>query len=167
MRTAAGDPVTAEWLEQQYVQRGRTTIDIAQELETTSAQVSQMMKRHGISARALFAPSSQLLGLDVELSTAMRAVTKSHNHVERLRHLVQLPGHLHIGAAAKSMGLTHTAISYQLNSIEKALGFTLVGRFSRPLVATPAGREFFAEAVRLLELLDQKRAVAERAKTSG
>ena len=154
LRSADGDLVTAQWLEREYVRRGRTTIDIGEEIGCHSAQVSTLLKRYGIPPRKLFAASSALLGLEVPLSPAMRAVTKSHNHVQRLRHLVQLPGHLHINAAAAAMGVSDTSVRYQLGRIEEIIGFELIERSARPLVVTPRGLVFLAEAERLLALLD-------------
>lgn len=126
MLTADGEPVSAEWLERQYVRRGRTTLDIAAELACDSGQVSDLLKRYGIPARGLFAASSPLLALEVALSPAMRSVTTIHNQVARLRNIVRLPGHRNIKVAAEAMGLNDTSIRYQLKRIEQTVGFAII-----------------------------------------
>ncbi|MFJ7246347.1 TniQ family protein [Kitasatospora sp. NPDC098652] len=153
MLTAEGAPVTAEWLRREYVDRGRDTPDIASELGCHNAMVSHMMKRFGIPARPLFATANRFARLQVPLSPAMTAIVAMRNHVQRMRHLIQLPGHHDLATASRAMDVPYKSLRYQLNAVEEAAGFRIVERV-HPLMPTVQGREFLAEARRLLHLLD-------------
>jgi sugar diacid utilization regulator len=48
-----------------------------------------------------------------------------------LRHLIQLPGHHNINAAAVALGTKWNTLNYQLRRIEDVAGFTVIER-SRP-----------------------------------
>ena len=53
-------------------------------------------------------------------------------------------------AAAKSLGLTQSAVSQSIASLEAALGTTLIDRSVRPLQLTPSGMVLFEKAQHLL-----------------
>lgn len=148
-----GTVVTAEWLEREYLQLGRTTKELAEELDCHNAYVSLLLKRHGIPTRPLFAVCSPFVRLNVTLSPAMQSVTRLRNHVYRLRYIVRLPGHHDIAAACRSLGIASSSIRYQLPMVEEAAGFTIIAR-TKPLTVTPEGQIFISEATRLLTLLD-------------
>uniref|UniRef100_A0AAU2VC43 TniQ family protein n=1 Tax=Streptomyces sp. NBC_00003 TaxID=2903608 RepID=A0AAU2VC43_9ACTN len=153
LTAADGTLVTPAWLKTAYHDHGRTTIDIADELDCHNAYISHLLKRYGIPARPLFKPApSPFARLGVDLSPAMKAVAQTRNHVARLRDIIRLPGHEHIAAAVQHLGLAPSSIRYQLDQIEKTTGFTIITR--SPLIPTPQGQPFLDEATRLLKLLD-------------
>nr|BEK65015.1 TniQ family protein [Kitasatospora purpeofusca] len=153
MLTAQGSPVTAEWLRREYVELGRDTPDIALELGCHTAQVSHLMKRFGIPARALFATTNRFARLQIPLSPAMSAVSTMRNHIQRMRIILQLPGHHDLAAAIRALNVPDSSLRYQLNAIEEAVGFRIIERI-HPLTPTVQGQEFLAEAQRLIRLLD-------------
>ncbi|MFD7296752.1 hypothetical protein ACFV9W_25970 [Streptomyces sp. NPDC059897] len=145
--------MTDEWLRHQYVDRHRTTKEIAEELRCHNAYVSHLLKRANIPTQPLFAVYSPFARLDVPLSPAMEAVTRLRNHVARLRNILLLPGHHDIADACRSQGLADSSAYYQLNRMEEAVGFTIIDRVD-PLTVTPEGGELLTEAQKLLTLLD-------------
>ncbi|MEU5690117.1 hypothetical protein [Streptomyces venezuelae] len=91
--------------------------------------------------------------LGTTLSPAMHAVSRRKNCVPRLRHILQLPGHRNLQAAAVALNTQWNTLNYQLKRNEEAAGFTVIER-SRPLASTDRGHLFLAEAEALLALLD-------------
>ncbi|WP_420847202.1 LysR family transcriptional regulator [Nonomuraea basaltis] len=70
----------------------------------------------------------------------------------RLRHLINMPGHRNLSAAASALGVAPGTLSYQLASIERTIGFAIINR-AQPLAPTEAGHAFLSEARHLLRLL--------------
>ncbi|MFE1880145.1 TniQ family protein [Streptomyces diastatochromogenes] len=154
LRAADGTVVTADWLEREYVQLGRTTTELAEELDCHNAFVSHLLKRHGIPTRPLFGVASPFVRLGVPLSPAMQSVTKLRSHVKGLRNIIRLPGHHDIAAACRALGVVSKTVRYQLAKVEEAAGFTIIER-TRPLSMTSQGKPFLSEGRRLLILLDR------------
>lgn len=63
-----------------------------------------------------------------------------------------------ISTAAKRLGVSVSAVSQQLTSLEAALGVDVLDRSSRPIALTPAGRLFRARAEAILNEAEQARA---------
>lgn len=145
--------VPRDWLTQQYLTRGRSTPDIARELGLRKGAITKLLRAYGIPRHPPGTWSNPFAPLDLRLSSAMQAVSRTSNSLERLRHIIQIPGHHNLSAAAATAGLTPGSLSYQLSRIEEAAGFTLIAR-THPLTATEAGHAFLAEAQQLLELLN-------------
>ncbi|PTT35258.1 LysR family transcriptional regulator, partial [Stenotrophomonas sp. HMWF022] len=57
-------------------------------------------------------------------------------------------------AAAERLGTTHSAMSRQLRQLEEHLQVRLLDRNSRRLSLTEAGRDYYREAVALLDRLE-------------
>ncbi len=72
-------------------------------------------------------------------------------------------------AAAERLGTTHSAMSRQLRQLEEQLQVRLLDRNSRRLSLTEAGRDYYREAVALLDRLEaaDDRARAGQAEPSG
>lgn len=68
-------------------------------------------------------------------------------HLQTLNMLRQTGS---LGAAARRLHLTQSAISHQLKALERYLGMPLVLRTARPLAFTPAGRRLLALAEQVL-----------------
>ncbi|MFE9806809.1 TniQ family protein [Streptomyces sp. NPDC005548] len=155
LRAADGTLVTEDWLRRHYTELGRTTKEIANEIDCHNAYVSQLLRQAGIPTRPLFAVCSPFVRLGVKMSPAMIAVSELRNHAQRLRNIVRLPGHHDIAAACRALGIPSSSIRYQLVQVENAAGFAIITP-TKPLDATPDGATFIAEAKRLLALLDQR-----------
>ncbi|MET8337815.1 TniQ family protein [Streptosporangium canum] len=141
------------WLQEQYLIRGRSTPDIARELGTGKNQIMRLLRHYGIPKHPTGKYSNPFAPLDIPLSPAMRTVSRTKNCLPRLRHLVGVPGHNNLSAAATALGTKPGNLSCQITSIERAAGFTIIER-TRPLTPTEAGHAFLSEARHLLELLD-------------
>lgn len=72
-----------------------------------------------------------------------------------------------ISAAARRLGVSASAISQQLSSLEAALSTVLLDRSARPLLLTPAGAMFRRHAQTILNAEAEARAELGRADLSG
>jgi hypothetical protein len=149
--------ITREWLHEQYTGRGRSAPGIARELGLPKNTVIGLLSRHGISKPAGTRASSPFAQLDVQLTPAMLAVSRSRNSLQRLRHVAAMPGQPSIGSAARHLSISRGTLGGQLRAMERTAGFRIIDRTS-PLRATGEGATFLAEARRLLAELDQARA---------
>ncbi|MFE3144998.1 TniQ family protein [Streptomyces scopuliridis] len=146
--------IDRDWLETEYHIKGRSAPDIARELGLHKNPVIKLIRKYGIPRNpGLHANAFASLG--IRLSTPMTAISRTRNCVQRLRHLIQLPGHPHVAAASRALGLRDAVLRYQLNSIEKTAGFSVIARRTSPITATTRGHKLLAEAEHLLELLDR------------
>jgi DNA-binding transcriptional LysR family regulator len=70
----------------------------------------------------------------------------------RLELITQIPGHDSIAAAARALyGGRDGALQQMIAKIEKAAGFRIIDRSSKPLTPTDAGRELIREAHQILQ----------------
>ena len=83
--------------------------------------------------------------------------------VGRLRLLREIGTRGSIAAAARTLGLTASAVSQQLAVLERECGVSLVDRSPRGVVLTGPGRLLAARADEVLELLASARAELDRA----
>lgn len=91
------------------------------------------------------------------------------DHLTALRALRSIVEAGSFTAAAECMGTTHSAISRQLRQLEDHLDVRLLDRNSRRFALTEVGRQYYAEAVELLDRLEQadNRARAAQVQPSG
>ena len=82
--------------------------------------------------------------------------------VARLRVLREVGLRGTIAAAARSLGLTASAVSQQLSALEREAGTALVDRTPRGVVLTAAGRALAARAEEVVEVLAAARADLDR-----
>ncbi|MFJ2091689.1 LysR family transcriptional regulator [Streptomyces sp. NPDC087901] len=113
----------------------------------------RLMTKWGIPRHPANDFSNPFASIDVTLSPTMHAISRTKNCVQRLRHLIQLPGHHNINAAAVALGTKWSTLNYQLKHIKDLAGFTVIER-SRPLATTADGRTLLTEARTLLNMLD-------------
>ena len=96
---------------------------------------------------------------------AFRAVPPIVNttiDTQQLRIYVTLARTLNMSRAAEELRLTPSGVSHCLKTLEADLGCRLFNRSSRKFEISPAGREFLADAERILE---QMKTVREKIKT--
>lgn len=79
-----------------------------------------------------------------------------------LRALVEIIDAGSISAAGRRCGVPRATLSRQLAGLEESLGVRLLHRTTRALEPTPAGRELYARARRILEDLGAARAAVQR-----
>jgi DNA-binding transcriptional LysR family regulator len=77
--------------------------------------------------------------------------------LHRLRTFQALSETLHFRHAAERLGVTQSAVSQQIASLEKDLGATLFERIGRRVYLTPAGEVLVREAVKVLSTVSRAR----------
>ena len=86
--------------------------------------------------------------------------------LSQLRCFVAAAEELHFGRAAARLNMTQPPLSRQIQLLEHSLNVTLLSRSSRSVRLTPAGRNFLAEARRILRLAESA-AISTRRVASG
>ncbi len=76
---------------------------------------------------------------------------------QRLRSFQVLSETLHFRRAAERLGVTQSAVSQQIASLEKDLGAVLLERIGRRVFLTPAGEVLAREAVKVLSTVSRAR----------
>jgi DNA-binding transcriptional LysR family regulator len=83
--------------------------------------------------------------------------------LRQLGYFVTLAEQLHFSRAAASLDLSPSALSMQLQALERSLGVRLVNRTKRSVALTGAGELFLAEARAILAQVESAKSVARRA----
>src|SRR4051812_2582952 len=83
--------------------------------------------------------------------------------LRQLRYFVTLADELHFGRAAAREHIVQSALSQQLQRLERQLGVSLLERTTHHVKLTLAGRAFLPEARGLLAHAEQAAAIARRA----
>ena len=78
----------------------------------------------------------------------------SHPDLSALRTFVAVAATGSMTAAARSLGLTQSAVSQTIRHLEESFGVVLIERAQRPLRVTPAGRTLHREAGMLIDEAD-------------
>ncbi|MGU7783150.1 LysR substrate-binding domain-containing protein [Burkholderia sp. PU8-34] len=80
--------------------------------------------------------------------------------LKQLRYFVTLAEQLHFGAAAETLGIAPSALSMQIQALERELGVRLLNRTKRSVSLCAAGMLFLEEAKRTLSAAENARRVA-------
>lgn len=80
--------------------------------------------------------------------------------LRQLRYFVTLAEELHFGRAAAREHIVQSALSQQLQRLERELGVRLLERSTHHVALTPAGAAFLVEAREILARVDRARIVA-------
>jgi DNA-binding transcriptional LysR family regulator len=83
--------------------------------------------------------------------------------LRQLRYFVTLAEELHFGRAAAREHIVQSALSQQLQRLERELDVLLLDRTTHHVELTPAGRAFLIEARQILAHLDRAAVAAQRA----
>src|SRR5450631_3911441 len=89
-----------------------------------------------------------------------RAVRGMPLEFRQLRFFVTLAEELHFGRAAAREHIVQSALSQQLQRLERELGVRLLERSTHHVSLTPAGAVFLAEARQILARVDRAAAIA-------
>lgn len=87
--------------------------------------------------------------------------------LRQLRYFVTLAEELHFGRAAAREHIVQSALSQQLQRLERELGVRLIERSTHHVALTATGAAFLVEARQILAHLDRAVAVARKAAGSG
>jgi len=90
----------------------------------------------------------------------------SRLELRQLRYFVTLAEELHFGRAAGREHIAPSALTAQLQRLERALGVLLIDRSPRRIALTAAGARFLIEARQILEHVDRAALVAQGAAPS-
>ncbi|MBY0243554.1 MAG: LysR family transcriptional regulator [Burkholderiaceae bacterium] len=82
--------------------------------------------------------------------------------ISQLRCFVAVAEELHFGRAAERLNMTQPPLSRQIQLLEHSVGVVLLGRSSRVVKLTAAGKAFLPEAARILRLADEAGLLARR-----
>ncbi len=83
--------------------------------------------------------------------------------LRQLRYFVTLAEELHFGRAAAREHIVQSALSQQLQRLERELGVLLIERTTHHVRLSPAGSAFLIEARKILAHVDRAAVVAQRA----
>jgi DNA-binding transcriptional LysR family regulator len=83
--------------------------------------------------------------------------------LRQLRYFVTLAEELHFGRAAAREYIVQSALSQQLQRLEREVGVRLVERTTHHVSLTPAGTAFLDEVRQILAQVDRATVVARRA----
>ncbi|SNY24631.1 LysR family transcriptional regulator [Paractinoplanes atraurantiacus] len=87
--------------------------------------------------------------------------------LRQLRYFVTLAEELHFGRAAAREHIVQSALSHQVQRLERTLGVVLVVRNTRHIELTEAGARFLSEARQILSQVERATAVALGAADTG
>jgi DNA-binding transcriptional LysR family regulator len=87
-------------------------------------------------------------------------VAAARIELRQLRYFVSLAEELHFGRAAAREHIVQSALSQQVQRLERTLGVLLVHRTTRHIALTPAGARFLIEARQILEHVDRAAGLA-------
>src|SRR5688572_16465622 len=87
--------------------------------------------------------------------------------LRQLRYFVTLAEELHFGRAAAREHIVQSALSQQLQRLERELGVGVLERTTHHVRLTPAGSAFLVEARQILAHADRAAVAARRAAASG
>ena len=149
--------ITREWLHREYLLEQRDLTSLALERGVTLHHLTTITKNWGFPIRIASGRYNAIGHLDLPrpLSAAMRAVVMTPFALDRLRVITQIPGHETVAAAARAFyNGRSSALRQRMTAIEKAAGFTVIDRTSRPLAPTDQGQEFIHEAAEILSTAD-------------
>lgn len=76
-------------------------------------------------------------------------------NLRQLKTLVAVAENRSLSSAAQAVGLTHSAVSVQIKSLETELGISLLDRTRRPPVLTDTGHSLVDRAREMVTLLDE------------
>jgi len=76
-------------------------------------------------------------------------------NLNQLSYIIEVEKQKSFSIAAKKLNITQSAISQQIQKLEKEIGFQLFDRLSKPILPTPAGVSFLTKTKSVLLNIDQ------------
>ncbi|MER6076116.1 TniQ family protein [Streptomyces sp. NPDC001817] len=152
--------ITRAWLHHEYVEKRRNMAELARERGVSHYHLTTLARGWDLAIRSTEHRYNAIGHLDLPWtpSLAMQAVTASPTALHRLRTIVQIPGHTSLAAAARAIyDGRDGALRQRITKIEKAAGFQIIDRSTRPLAPTPRGHDFLREATEILRIADKIR----------
>ena len=80
--------------------------------------------------------------------------------ISQLEYFVSAAKHHSFTKAAKEYYTVQSSVSQQITALEDELGFSLFERTGKGLSLTPAGERYYADTIRVLNILEENKRVA-------
>jgi hypothetical protein len=148
--------ISRAWLETEYHHKRRDLQTLARERHINPGALAALATRWGIPVRRHGHDALAHLDLSPSPSPAIRAVATGRQGLHRLKTIVQTDGHDSIATAAHAIyNGRESALRQRLAKIEHLAGFKIFHRRTTPITPTERGREFLAEATKILHAQEQ------------
>jgi len=135
--TAASHPhacyIDVAWLHEQYLTWQRTFADIAEETGCNPATLAEFAKQHGLPARPPgggrhFIPPHSAPAHPAGIPQPLRSALGGQSARQRIDRFLLIAEHHSISSAARTLGITRTALASQLAHLEHRCGGHLFHR---------------------------------------
>jgi AraC-like DNA-binding protein len=142
--------IDRDWLLEQYVERGRTLSDLAREKNMSTTNMARWAHFHEIPLRSRGGAThdSFLRTADqaVDLPAPMAKALTSPYAWQRLNRFAAAIRYQTLSEAAEHLGITQSALTTQIDRLERDIGGSLLERAERgrPMHPTPLGEQVLA-----------------------
>ncbi|MEU0880142.1 LysR family transcriptional regulator [Lentzea sp. NPDC005914] len=138
--------ISRDWLYDQYVNRKRALPDLAQETGMSTANMTRWAKTHDVPLRPPGGASHNQARIQDQATKApliLRPAFVGAGAWDRLIRFAAVSRYRTITEAAKALGLHQSALTAQIDRLERDLGGSLLERAQRahPMQLTPLGRK--------------------------
>ncbi len=145
--------IQRDWLDEQYVTKRRTTVEIAGELGVSRATISKLLHQHGIPVRPPGSGSHQHnLTAGDGLPEPLASAVHGRGGADRVRRFQVYARTRSLTAGAKRLAVQHYALTLQLAKLEQTCQAPLLERVrdQRPQCPTTLGQTQLDQADRYL-----------------
>ncbi|MET7702720.1 TniQ family protein [Streptomyces sp. NPDC005485] len=152
--------ITRDWLHNEYIVNRNNPTALARQRGITIDHIIFLARSWDIPIRPGGAHHNDIADLDLPHppSPTMQKVTMSRYALDRLRLMMNIPGHVSLAAAARAFyDGRGGALRQRVSEVENAVGFLIIDRSTKPLAPTKRGREFLGEAAEILRIADTAR----------
>jgi len=150
--------IDRDWLHEQYVVRGRTLPDLAREKNMSTTNMARWARFHEIPLRPRGGASHDLFLRTVDQAGDLpapiaKAVTSPYAW-QRLNRFASAIGYHTLSEAAEHLGTTQSALTTQIDRMERDIGGPLLERAERgrPMTPTALGEQVLAALHRTSQL---------------
>jgi hypothetical protein len=148
--------VPLAWLQQHYVNSGKTIEQAAAEAGVSRNTFSKYARLHNIHTGPHAQPVNPFAGWPARQqppATVVAAFSGAHG-VEYVRQVLHIPGRPTRRAAAAALGLHERVLCHHRQHVERAAGIRIFEP-DPPLTPTPEGARFLHDATQALQRLDR------------
>jgi hypothetical protein len=148
--------ISRAWLETEYHHKRRDLQTLARERHINPGALAALATSWGVPVRGASHDALAHLDLSPPPSPAIRAVATSHQGLHRLTTIVQIDGHDSIASAARAIyDGRESALRHDSPRSNTSPDLRFFHRRITPITPTERGREFLAEATRILQAQQQ------------
>ncbi|SHL54900.1 TniQ family protein [Streptomyces yunnanensis] len=145
-RTTRAEPITKEWLQEQYTVRRRPLVDLARETGMSPTSMARWARHHQIPTRrggAGHNPALRALANGMAAPQLLRPALHRRGGREHLLNFAAAASYPTLGVAAQALKIKQFTLIGQVNRLERDLGGPLLERAARgrPMRLTPLGKK--------------------------